>query len=73
MLLGIISLSLSLSLSLYHVYVYIYIYTYIYIYKSPRIGDAGIAIESSRGAYVYISDDIVWVGWWVGVGGSWVG
>ena len=30
---------------------------YIYIY-SPRIRDAGIAIESSGGAYVYISDDM---------------
>ena len=34
---------------------------YIYMYISPRIRDAGIAIESSGGAYVYISDDIGWV------------
>ena len=34
--------------------------------KSPHIRDAGIAIESSGCAYVYISDDM---GWWWGVGG----
>ena len=29
--------------------------------KSPRIRDAGIAIESGGGAYVYIGDDMGWV------------
>ena len=28
---------------------------------SPRIRDAGIAIESSGDAYVYIGDDMGWV------------
>ena len=34
---------------------------YIYIYIYPPIRDAGIAIESIGGAYVYIGDDMVWV------------
>ena len=28
---------------------------------SPRIGDAGIAIECSRKAYIHISGDIGWI------------
>ena len=28
---------------------------------SPRIRDAGIAIECSGGAYIYISGDIGWI------------
>ena len=38
-----------------------YIYIYIYMLISPHIRDAGIAIESSGGAYVYIGDDMGWV------------
>ena len=29
--------------------------------ESPRILDAGIAIECSGGTYIYINDDIVWI------------